>query len=86
MKTKALSLITTLEGDHVLGLYAEHRGQKIAIRAEKGVVLATGGFASNGQMADNYLLDFPGVLSSASSLSTGDGILMASKIGLGRVT
>ena len=83
MKTKALSLITTLEGDHVLGLYAEHRGQKIAIRAEKGVVLATGGFASNGQMADNYLLDFPGVLSSASSLSTGDGILMASKIGAG---
>ena len=80
---RAQDLITTADGSKVLGIVYESAGRKVTLSATKGVVLATGGFSSNGTMVDTYLCEFPGALSASSVLSTGDGILMAAKIGAG---
>lgn len=81
LKTTAKSLVTTPDGGEVLGVIAEKDGRTLAIRAEKGVLLAAGGFASSGEMIDDYLLTFRGAVSAAAPGSIGEGIRMAGKIG-----
>lgn len=81
MSTRAVELITTPDGSEVLGVAVEDKSGRKTIEIGKGIVLATGGFAGDLQMMDRFLLDFRGVLTSASPYSTGDGYLMAAKIG-----
>lgn len=86
METSGKSLI--VEGGRVVGVNAEAKdGHKITIRANKGVILATGGFAGNIDLRQQYCegekwpdlgptlktTNMPGV--------TGDGIFMAQTIG-----
>ncbi|MCL1837171.1 MAG: FAD-binding protein, partial [Treponema sp.] len=86
METKATGLIT--QGGRVVGVNAEGKtGNKITLKANKGVILATGGFAGNVQLRQEYCegekwpnlgqklntSNMPGV--------TGDGIFFARDAG-----
>lgn len=77
-KARALQLIT--ENGEVLGAWIEIDGVKKAVKARRGVVLATGGFEFDDVMLSNHTMgkDFhrlghPG--------NTGDGIRMAQAVG-----
>ncbi|NLB33504.1 MAG: FAD-dependent oxidoreductase [Tissierellia bacterium] len=80
-ETKATELITNESGD-VIGVVAEGRDGKITINAKK-VILAAGGFAKNDEMLERLAPKLAGSaeLSAAAAGSTGDGILMAEKVG-----
>ena len=79
----AKELVISPDGSRVEGLIYETEGKKLAVQAKKGVVIATGGFSSNGEMIDNFMPAYTGALSASSVMSDGSGILMATKIGAG---
>lgn len=79
MNTPAEELITDGNGK-VIGVYASSEGQRIAIKANKAVILGTGGFDYNENMR-RYYLPFPVLRSCASSGNTGDAQRMGAKIG-----
>lgn len=69
----------------IIGVQAQSGGNPVNIKARKGVVLATGGFEYNVQMRRAFL-EGPGVKGWSfygTPSNTGDGILMAIKIGAG---
>ena len=70
----------------VNGIYAESAdGAKVTLHANKGVVMATGGFAANAPMVVQYNNYWPGLADTMPSTNsaniTGDGIVMAQAIG-----
>lgn len=83
--TTATDLIT--EGDKVVGLTAQaDDGTTYNIRASKGVVLATGGFAGNPDMLREYNTMWPfeegaPIPTTNTNGHTGDGIRMALELG-----
>jgi 3-oxosteroid 1-dehydrogenase len=80
LKTAARELI--VEGGRVVGVAAEKEGRPIRIRAEKGVVLAAGGFESSAEMRKKYLPNPTDPDWSCGALSnTGDAINMGLKLG-----
>ena len=78
LETPARSLIT--DNDRVSGLEVERNGEVIALRANNGVILASGGFEWNPEMMAKYL---PGPVewTASPSTNTGDGQRMAEDIG-----
>jgi succinate dehydrogenase/fumarate reductase flavoprotein subunit len=81
-ETPAKELRTNDDGD-VIGVVAEGPdGEKIVIEAKK-VILATGGFARNEDLLARFVPEAKGTseLTVAAAGSTGDGILMAEKVG-----
>jgi 3-oxosteroid 1-dehydrogenase len=70
------------EGDRVCGASVEYQGRLQHITARKGVLLATGGFARNAELRQQYQ---PGPTGSAWSAAapgaTGDGIVMGQQVG-----
>ncbi|MBI4317022.1 MAG: FAD-binding protein [Chloroflexi bacterium] len=64
----------------VVGIIAENDGRHIAIRARRGVILATGGFEQSEWFHKQYLQGRP-FYSMAPLTHTGDGIVMAQKVG-----
>ena len=79
LETPATS-ITKTDG-LVSGVTAENNGKEIIFEANKGVIVASGGFASNVDMrvASNANYDEK-FLSTATSASQGDGITMAQEV------
>ncbi len=75
----AKDLLTDSTGA-VIGARAEKDGQEIVIKARRAVVLTTGGFEFNDEMKERYLPLAP-VQGIGSPGNTGDGIIMAEKIG-----
>jgi succinate dehydrogenase/fumarate reductase flavoprotein subunit len=80
LDTPGLELIQDPESRQVLGLVAEAAGKPLRIRARRGVVLATGGFENNPEMARDYL-GLPDVVPWGSPAGTGDGHRMAMRAG-----
>jgi len=80
-ETKATELITNENGD-VIGVKAEGKDGKITIHAKK-VILAAGGFAKSEELLERFAPELAGTsaISAASAGHTGDGIIMAEKIG-----
>ncbi len=80
-ETKATELIVDEDG-RVTGVKAEGKDGKIVINAKK-VILAAGGFAKNEDLLERFVPEVAGTaeLSAASAGTTGDGILMAEKVG-----
>lgn len=80
-ETKATELIVDEKGT-VTGVIAEGRDGKVVVNAKK-VILASGGFAKNEEMLERLVPEAAGTaaLSAASAGTTGDGILMAEKVG-----
>lgn len=78
--TAAERLIADTNGD-IIGVRASRRKKGLTIRAKRGVVLASGGFARNKEMVKSY---FPAQMTAVPVVAPGlrgDGILMAAKIG-----
>lgn len=80
-ETAATELITDSNGD-VVGVIAEGKDGKIKINAKK-VILAAGGFAKNEELLSRLVPKMAGTadLSAATVGATGDGIIMAEKVG-----
>ena len=82
--TKATELVET--DKKVTGVKATTKDGDVTFTASKGVVLATGGFGSNIEMRKEYNPEMDEkILSTCSPGSTGDGIVMAEKIGAATV-
>ncbi|MCL1837066.1 MAG: FAD-dependent oxidoreductase [Treponema sp.] len=86
METAAKGLIT--QGGRVVGVNAEGKtGNKITLRANKGVILATGGFAGNVKLRQQYCQGEkwpdlgPRLNTSNMPAVTGDGIFFARDAG-----
>jgi 3-oxosteroid 1-dehydrogenase len=80
LNTRVKQLI--VEDGRVVGAAAEREGQPIKIRANRGVVLAAGGFAHNKEMREKYQrLPISTEWTSASPGNTGDAIRMGLELG-----
>lgn len=87
LETKATGLI--VEDGRVIGVEAEGKDKNYTLKAEKGVILATGGYAANSDMVRDYLDDgvytkdnLPEKIPSTNAPGLlGEGILMAEEIG-----
>ncbi|HUW94921.1 MAG TPA: FAD-binding protein [Anaerolineae bacterium] len=77
-ETPGKSLITNAQGE-VIGVVAESQGKLINVKASKAVVLTCGGFDFNKEMKRNYLKG--PCYGMGSPARTGDGIIMALKVG-----
>jgi succinate dehydrogenase/fumarate reductase flavoprotein subunit len=73
------SLITNEDGE-IIGVWAELSGKRTAVKASKAVVLASGGFEFNEKLKKEYFEATP-VYAMGNPGNTGDGILMAQKVG-----
>lgn len=86
METTGRELI--VDGDKVVGVMAEGKdGNKVTLHANKGVILATGGFAGNVELRQKYCEGekWPDLSAKVPTSNmpavTGDGIFMAEKVG-----
>lgn len=81
--TEAKEIIMNEDGS-VAGIKAEGKDANYTINA-KAVILATGGFGANEEMYTKYREDLKGFVTTNTPGATGDGIIMAEKIGAGLV-
>jgi len=80
-ETRAVQLVARPDNNMVLGVVAERNGSRIFVKARKGVVLTTGGFAASKELLKNFSpLGYHAVPITA-SVSTGDGLIMAQALG-----
>ncbi|MBN1191735.1 MAG: FAD-dependent oxidoreductase [Dehalococcoidales bacterium] len=79
-ETPVIELVQDLQTREIKGVIAEKKGKEVAIKAQKGVVLCTGGFEFNEEMKANYLRPFP-LKFAGWPYNTGDGIRMAQRAG-----
>jgi len=73
--------LITRDGE-IIGLWAEIDGQQVAVRANKAVILASGGFEFNEKLKKEYFEATP-IYAMGNPGNTGDGILMSQKVGAG---
>ncbi|TAK33952.1 MAG: FAD-dependent oxidoreductase [Chloroflexota bacterium] len=78
LKTRGRELIT--ENGAVVGVRAEKDGRDFFVRARQGVVIATGGFEWNEDLAKAFLRG-PMEAPSSPPACEGDGLLMAQQVG-----
>jgi succinate dehydrogenase/fumarate reductase flavoprotein subunit len=79
-ETRARRLIQGGGGTGVLGVVADAGKGSLSIRTRRGVVLASGGFANDAQLARDFLR-LPGSHPWGAPASTGDGLRMAMQAG-----
>ncbi len=72
-------LVTDAEGA-VVGVVVEKDGEELAIKANGGVCLCTGGLEANQDMMSDFT-QVPYVYLQAGTMNTGDGIRMAQQVG-----
>jgi len=78
-ETPAVSLVKV--NDEIVGVIAEQKGKRIAVKAHRGVVLTCGGFENDKTMVHTYLDGLPRIYPSGTPYNTGDGIRMAVEAG-----
>lgn len=81
LNTRMVELLADDAG-RVTGAVVERAGQRLVIRASRGVVLAAGGFEHNQAMRERYLpAPTNSAWSAATVLNTGDGIVAGMSVG-----
>lgn len=81
-EVEAKELLVDADGT-VTGFLAEGKNGKVTVNAEKGVIIATGGFGANIEMRDKYNTIWPKLTNLKTTNhpgATGDGIVMAEKV------
>jgi succinate dehydrogenase/fumarate reductase flavoprotein subunit len=78
-ESPAVSLVK--DDDQILGVVTEQRGERVAIRAKRAVVLTCGGFENNPAMVRNYVDGLPRIFPNGTPYNTGDGIRMGLEVG-----
>lgn len=79
-ETPLRDLVQDPDSLEVFGVIAEHDGKRVAIRANKGVVMAVGGYEASPDMQRNYY-GLSNVAPLGSPHNTGDGIRILQKAG-----
>jgi fumarate reductase flavoprotein subunit len=82
LDSEAYELI--VEDGKVAGVKASHFNDNLIVKANNGVILATGGFGANIEMRDEYNENWPALTNLKSTNhpgATGDGIYMAEAVG-----
>ena len=69
------------EGDRIAGAQVEHGGHLSEVRARHGVMLATGGFSRNERLLELFAPGQKGAQRMGGPGNTGDGLLMAWRLG-----
>lgn len=80
LRTKAERLFVNAKGE-IVGILAKRKEETINIKAKRAIILTTGGFSQNKDLIKSY---FPLLLKAVPFTApglTGDGLLMAQKIG-----
>lgn len=77
----AIDFVQSIETGEVLGVWADQQGQPIAIKARRGVVLATGSYTSNSGLVQQFHYSGIFISSLDSPYNTGDGLYMAARAG-----
>ncbi|MGW5574572.1 FAD-dependent oxidoreductase [Nocardia thailandica] len=70
-----------VDGDRVVGVLATRYGKPVTVRAERGIVLATGSFAYDTEMVDRYVPRLSGRPGAAIEEHDGIGIRLAQALG-----
>jgi succinate dehydrogenase/fumarate reductase flavoprotein subunit len=78
-ETPVVSLVK--EKGEIVGVIAERQGKRIAIKANRAVVLTCGGFENNPTMVRSYVAGLPNVYPVGTPYNTGDGIRMGIEVG-----
>ncbi len=78
-ETPAVSLVK--KGGAIVGVLAESRGKRIAIKANRAVVLTCGGFENNPAMVRTYVDGLPNIYPHGTPYNAGDGIRMGIEVG-----
>jgi FAD binding domain len=78
-ETPAINLVKG--GGEIVGVVAENRGKRIAIKANRAVVLTCGGFENNPTMVRTYVDGLPHIYPNGTPYNTGDGIRMGIEVG-----
>ncbi len=78
-ETAAVSLVK--EGGEIIGVVAEQRGKRMAVKANRAVALTCGGFENNPAMVRSYLQGLSRIYPSGTPYNTGDGVRMAIEVG-----
>ena len=78
-ETGAVSLVK--DNGEIIGVIANRHGTRIAIKANRAVVLTCGGFENNPTMVHTYLAGLPRIYPSGTPYNTGDGIRMGLEVG-----
>ena len=78
-ETAAVSLVK--DNGEIIGVVADQRGKRVAIKAHRAVVLTCGGFENNPTMIRTYLTGLPHIYPSGTPYNTGDGIRMGIEVG-----
>jgi succinate dehydrogenase/fumarate reductase flavoprotein subunit len=78
-ETPAVRLVSRNDG--IVGVAAIRNGKRIHIKANRGVILTTGGFENNPTMIRSFLNDLPYAATMGTPYNTGDGIHMAIDVG-----
>jgi succinate dehydrogenase/fumarate reductase flavoprotein subunit len=79
LQTPARRLVMNGEGE-IVGVIAESSGRELAVRANRAVILTTGGYEYDSKTLQNSVKGFP-IYSHGSPGNTGDGVRMAQKAG-----
>ena len=77
VNTSGDRLLCSTDGKKIIGVSADHKGKKISIKANKGVLLAAGGFSRNPQMLAQYAPPMKRASTIAGMGTKGTGIKMA---------
>lgn len=80
LKSRAINLIQARDNETVIGAVIERNHKKYYIHANKGVILATGGFENNAAMQQDYL-HVTKLTPLGTLYNRGDGISMAQEVG-----
>jgi flavocytochrome c len=80
LRTEAKELVIANEKE-VVGLIAQSRGKTMYIKANKGIILTTGGFSYSKEMRRTYRPDLMEAVSYCAPGLTGDGVRMAQALG-----
>ena len=79
-ESPAVRLIQDPVTKTILGVTIEREGKEVNIKANNGVVLATGGFENDPEMVESYL-GFTNSRPMGTTYNTGDGVRMAMEVG-----
>ncbi len=84
-ETPAKKIIADPDTKEVYGIQCENAaGEKVYIKANKGVILCTGGYLANKDLMNRFhFADMPDFENIGAPTQTGDGLLMAMEIGAG---
>jgi succinate dehydrogenase/fumarate reductase flavoprotein subunit len=80
--TPGLRLIQDSDSKEILGVVAVKDGNEVNYKANKAVILTTGGYESNQEMLKNYHFPAMEIVSVGSPSITGDGIVMGQAVGV----